>query len=212
MNSHLPKIWNTTFPDTTTARKISFHLRDNGVNNRSDASTAFLYPDGKPLLPGFVPEYIFFYLKDLSEEYRAKTPDWFMIRGGLLVISEKFRNFLAGFDLGANEFFEVALYEFDQKTRRSGRWFIFHICETKDTLVAEQSTGLEQIGTAVGFWQPRFSADVLAARASTAQGADLWIDLHISGRIFLSDRLTTALKLAGIHADGLTLRPCVAVA
>jgi hypothetical protein len=211
MNADLPKIWNTTFPTTTTPRKISFQLLDNGVQNRADASTQFLYPDGKPLLPGFVPERIFFGLRDLNEEYRAKTPDWFKIMGGLDVISEKFRNCLAEYDLGANEFFEVPLYEFDQKTRRSGRWFIFHICETKDTLVAEQSTGLEQDGIAGGFWRSRVGEDVLAARASSAQGADLWIDLHLGGRIFLSDRLKTALKPAGIRADGLTVRPCVVV-
>lgn len=122
MNDDLPKIWNTTFPDETSSyRNIDFCLTDNGVQNRSDASTKFLYPDGEPLLPGFVPEYIFFGLRDLSEEYRAKTPDWFKIMGGIHVISEKFRNFLAEYDLGATQFFEVPLYEFDQKSRRPGR-------------------------------------------------------------------------------------------
>lgn len=212
MSADLPKIWNTTFPMTTTLRKINFHLLDNGVQNRSDASSKFLYPDGKLLLPGFVPEYIFFGLRDLSEEYRAKTPDWFKIMGGVHVISEKFRNFLSDFDLGANEIFELPLYEFDQKTRRSGRWFVFHIRETKDTLVAELSTGLEQRGMAAGFWRSRTGDDVLAARASAAIGADLWFDLHMAGRIFLSDRLKISLKPAGIRADGLTLRPCIVVA
>jgi hypothetical protein len=212
MASELPKIWNTTFPEeTSNSRSIDFHLPEGGVQSEAELSRAFLYPDGKPLSPRLVPDYIYFSLKDLSESYRANTPDWFRIAGGLDVISERFRDLLAEFDLGTTEFFEVPLYEFDQTGRRPGRWFIFHICETKDTLVAEQSTGLKQRGMTAGLWRSHVGEDVLAARASAASGADLWIDLHMLGRIFLSDRLRTALKSAGIKVLKMPLRPCIVV-
>ncbi len=168
---------------------------------------------GNPLAANLVPEYIFFDLRDLSKDYRAKTPDWVMISGGIHVISEKFRDLLASFDLGANEVFEVPLYEFDQKTLRPGRWFIFHLCETKDTLVPEQSDGLEQRGGIVGNFRSALAQkDVLAVKASAAEGADIWLDLHILGRIFLSDRLKSALKPAGIRVLKMPIRPCVVVA
>jgi hypothetical protein len=212
MNAELPKIWNTTFPDETgNGRNIDFHLPDNRLEHRVALGTAAKYPDGKPLSPGLVPDYIFFSLKDLREDYRAKTPDWFRVMGGVHVVSEKFRNFLTGFDLGATQFFEVPLYEFDQKTRRPGRWFVFNIRETKDTLVAEQSTGLKQRGMTVGLWRSHVGEDVLAVRASAAKGVDLWIDLHMLGRIFLSDRLKSSLKGAGIKVLKMPLRPCIVI-
>jgi hypothetical protein len=213
MTADLPKIWNTTFPsEMSNVRKIDFHLPDNDLQKRVALSNSALYPDGNPLTADLVPDYMFFIKSDLTEAYRSGSPDWFRIGGGLHVVSAKFRNFLSGFGLGSSQFFEVPLYEFDQKTLRPGRWFIFHICETKETLVAAQSTGLELRGTSEGLWRSHIEEDVLAARASSAEGADLWIDLQILGRIFLSDRLKSALRPAGIRASGLTLRPCIVVA
>lgn len=214
MTTALPKIWNTTYTDhTINFRNIAFHLAENDVQTRASAGRDFLWPTGKPLPPNLIPEYIYFNLKDLAKDYRAKTPDWVMISGGIHVISEKFRDFLAGFDLGANEIFEVPLYEFDQKTQRPGRWFIFHLCETKDTLVPERSEGLELRGIVAKQWGSRLAQqDVLAVRASSADGADIWLDLNIGGRIFLSDRLKSALKPAGIRVLKMPIRPCITVA
>ncbi len=214
MNTALPKIWNTTFTDhTINVRKMDFHLAENGVQTRVLLGREFKWPTGKSLPANLIPEYIFFYLKDLAKDYRAKTPDWVMIKDGIHVISEKFRDFLAGFDLGANEIFDVPLYEFDQKTPCPGRWFIFHLCETKDTLVPEHSEGLKQSGLTPGFWMSKLAQnDVLAVKASSAEGADIWLDLHMDGRIFLSDRLKSALKPAGIRVLKMPIRPCVVVA
>ena len=214
MTTALPKIWNTTFTDhTINVRNMNYRLAINDVPTRANASTAFLYPDGKKLPQNLIPEYIFSDLRDLSKEYRAKTPDSVMITGGIQVISEKFRDLLASFDLGANEVFEVPLYEFDQKTLRPGRWFIFHLCETKDTLVPEQSEGLKQSGLTPGFWMSKLAQnDVLAVKASSAEGADIWLDLRMDGRIFLSDRLKSALKPAGIRVLKMPIRPCITVA
>ncbi len=184
MNAELPKIWNTTFPsETSNTRKIDFHLPDSDPKNGLVLSRSANYPDGNPLTADFVPHYIFFTKYDLTEAYRCSSPDWFRIAGGVHVVSGKLRDFLSGFDLGSNQFFEVTLYEFDQKNLRSGRWSIFDVCETKDTLVVEESNGYEQLGSTGGMWGSRVGEDVLAARAVAAEGADLWIDVHILGRI-----------------------------
>ena len=212
MTNSLSKIWNTTFTDHSNGRKIDFHLPNNTVGCRAELSRAFHDPTGKPLRSDLVPDYIFFSLRDISSSYRDKTPDWVQISGGIFVISERFRDFLSGFDLGTSQIFEVPLFENDQKTRRPGRWFILHICETKDTLVADQSLGLERDGIAEGFWRSKYAQqDVLAVRVSSAEGADLWIDIHMAGRIFMSDRLKSAIKPAGIRVRFMPLRPCIVV-
>ncbi|MCU0854041.1 MAG: hypothetical protein MUF63_03805, partial [Rhodobacteraceae bacterium] len=122
MKAGLPNIWTSAFTDhSESIKSVDFHLPDNSLDRQVALRQAAKWPDGKPLTPELVPDYIFFELYDLSEKYRSSLPDWFTIIGGVHVVSEKFRDFLAGFDLGANQFFEVPLYEFDQKTRRPGR-------------------------------------------------------------------------------------------
>jgi hypothetical protein len=213
MTDALPKIWNTTFTDhTINLRYIDFHIVDSTVKREAACSRAFLYPDGIPLPPDLVPDYIFFGYRDLKDDYKAKTPDLAMIMGGLLLISEKFRDLLSGFDMGTTLIHEVPLYENDQKTRRPGRWFILHITANKKTVIPELSENVKQIGETGHWYSPVAQLDVLTVHAAAAKGADLWIDPHYGGRIFLSDRLKSALKPAGIRVLKLPLRPCTVIA
>lgn len=209
----LPKIWNTTFTDhTINLRYINYRIPNETLNRRVEGSRGFKYPDGKPLPADLVPEYLFFAYQDSKEDYKAKLPDLMMITNGLLVISEKLRDLLSGFDMGTSLIHEVPLYENDQKTRRPGRWFILHITANKKTVIPELSENVEEINRS-GHWRSRIAQeDVLAVHADTAQGADLWIDAHYRGRIFLSDRLKSALKPAGIRVLKLPLRPCTVIA
>jgi hypothetical protein len=66
MNTDLPRIWAIPvlkmWANGPFVRKIDFHLRDNSVANQAAASQKFLYPDGQPLPPELVPDYIFFRL------------------------------------------------------------------------------------------------------------------------------------------------------
>lgn len=221
MTDALPKIWNTTFTDhTINIRRINYRIPNETLDRRVEGSRGFLYPDGKPLPPDLVPEYLFFAYpddvfakyKDPTKDYKAKTPDLVMITNGLLVISEKFRDLLSGFDMGTTLIHEVPLYENDQKTRRPGRWFILHITANKKTVIPELSENVEETVKGSGKWKAARENDVLAVRASAADGADLWIDAHFRGRIFLSDRLKSALKPAGIRVLKLPLRPCTVIA
>lgn len=213
MTDALPKIWNTTFTDhTINVRYIDFHILDSTVKREAATSRAFLYPDGVPLPADLVPDYIFFKYRDLRDDYKSKTPDLVMISGGLLVISEKFRDLLAGFDIGTTLVHEGPLYEHDQKTRRPGRWFILHITANKKTVIPEMSEGVKPDLGAGLTWSSRMAQeDVLAVRADTAQGADLWIDPCFYGRIFLTDRLKSALKPAGIRVLKMPMRPCTVI-
>ena len=212
MTDALPKIWNTTFTDhTINLRYIDFHLSDSTIDRRADCSTAFLYPDGKPLPPDLVPDYVSFGYHDLKEDYKNKTPDFAMITGGVLLISEKFRDLLAGFDIGTTLIHEVPLYEFDQKTRRPGRWFILHITANKKTVIPEKSENVKP-DLSGRTWSSRIAQeDVLAVHADAAHGADLWIDPLFYGRIFLTERLKSALKPAGIRVLKIPMRPCTMI-
>lgn len=214
MTDSPPKIWNTTFTDhTINIRNINYYIRDNTLQRRIAGSEGFLYPDGKPLSGDLVPEYIFFDAKDIKDDYKAKTPDLVMITNGLLVISEKFRDLLAGFDIGTTLIHEVPLYEFDQKTRRPERWFILHITANKKTVIPEMSENVERVAPGSAKWTSRIAQeDVLAVRADAALGADLWIDSDYQGRIFLTDRLKSALKPAGIRVLRMPMRPCTVIA
>jgi hypothetical protein len=213
MNDVLPKIWNTTFTDhTANLRYINYRIPNETLQRRIEGSEGFLYPNGKPLPADLVPEYLFFTYRDSDEKYKANTPDLFKITNGLVVISEKFRDLLAGFDLGTSLIHEVPLYEHDQRTLRPGRWFILHITANKKTVIPELSENVKQIGT-TGHWGTRVAQeDILTVRADSGHGADLWIDPHYGGRIFLSDRLKSALKPAGIRVRKLPLRSCTVIA
>lgn len=213
MTDALPKIWNTTFTDhTINIRNINYYIRDNTLQRRIAGSEGFLYPDGKPLSADLVPEYIFFDAKDIKDDYKAKTPDLVMIANGLLVISEKFRDLLAGFDMGTTLIHDVPLYEFDQKTQRPGRWFILHITANKKTVIPEMSENVKP-DLSGRTWSSRIAQeDVLAVHADAAHGADLWIDPLFYGRIFLTDRLKSALIPAGIRVLKMPMRPCTIIA
>jgi hypothetical protein len=154
----------------------------------------------------------FFGYRDLKDDYKNKTPDMVRIIVGLLVISEKFRDLLAGFDMGTSLIHEVPLYENDEKTPRPGRWFILHITANKKTVIPEKSENVKQ-SLSGRSWSSRVAQeDILAVRAEAAIGADLWIDACYRSRIFLSDRLKLALKPAGIRVRQTPLRPCIVVA
>jgi hypothetical protein len=213
MTDALPKIWNTTFTDhTINLRYIDYMIPNSTLDRRVEGSRGFKYPDGKSLPTDLVPDYIFFKYPDSKEDYKAKLPDLMMIINGILVISEKFRDLLAGFDTGISLIHEVPLHEHDQKTRRPGRWFILHITANKKTVIPEMSENVEQIGKS-GHWRSRIAQeDNLVVRADAGQGADLWIDASFRGRVFLSDRLKSALKPAGIRVLKMPMRPCTVIA
>jgi hypothetical protein len=214
MTDALPKIWNTTFTDhTINHRHINYRIPNETLQRRIEGSEGFLYPNGKPLPADLVPEYLFFTYRDSDEKYKANSPDLMMITNGLVVISEKFRDLLAGFDMGTSLIHEVPLYEHDQKTLRPGRWFILHITANKKTVIPEKSENVERVAPGSAKWASRVAQDdVLAVRADAALGADLWIDADYQGRIFLSDRLKSALKPAGIRVLKMPMRRCTVIA
>ena len=209
MPDTLPTIWSTDIGSPMNMQNIDYH--HTGSWRRVDVSGTLR--DGRaPMPPEEVPDYIYFDLRDLRKSQKDNLPDLFKITGGIPVVSERFRELLMTHELGATEFHEVSLLEYDQKTRRLGRWFFLSIIESKPTLIPEKSEGIRETA-AKGVFAPVSGVnDVLAVRAESAAGADLWQDRAILFRIFLSDRLKRAIKEAGIKVRRMPMRKCVVVA
>jgi hypothetical protein len=218
MADGFPTIWSTDIGDPMNMRNIDFHCPENPLQSieplhviRHRISTDLR--DGlRPVPPEEVPDYIYFDLRDVRKSEKANLPDLFKITGGIPVVSERFRELLMAHDLGATEFHEVPLFEYDQTTRRPGRWFLLSIIESKPTLIPEKSEGIRETAGKGVFAPVSGVNDVLAVHAESAAGADLWQDRAILFRIFLSDRLKRAINDAGIKVRRMPMRKCVVVA
>ena len=206
MPDPLPKIWNMPSSlSTKNVRYIDFHLSRPKIDYIQELERF------DPVSRDQAPDFIFFKLRNISSAYKANSPDLMTITDGLLIVSQKFRDLLLRFDLGATQLFEVPLYEYDQKTRRPGTWYILHIAVKKHTVIPEKSENVRE-KPVKGFWGPTgYAEDVLAVHASSAVGEDLWADPHFSGRLFLSDRLKTAIKSEGLRFIHVPMRPCIVV-
>ncbi len=206
MTESLLKIWNTPFGlDPENGRSINFHIDRKRLDYvREYQRLEFVSRDQAPA-------YLFFSLYDLKTSYKEKLPDLMVITSGLLIVSEKMRDILVQFDLGATQLFEVPLYEYDQKTQRPGKWYILHIAVTKNTVIPEKSENVFE-KPIKGYWGPTpYGNDVLAVHANSAVGEDLWGDPHFSNRLFLTDRLKLALTTSGLRIIKVPMRPCVVI-
>ncbi len=208
MAEALPKVWNTRFPsDSRASVGVDYRLMDNDLSNRVLVSNAFNYPDGKPLRSTLVPEFIF--AKVPGDPLKARN--WVRICDGLYVISQSFRNVLVNFDLGTTQIIEVPLVD-RQGVRQPGHWYLFHISALKSCLVPEQSRGIKQNEFVDVDWEPSWSIEeLLAVNPASSEGVDLWIDPHMSRRIFLSDRLKSAITDAGVRSRGMAMHRCFVV-
>ena len=129
-----------------------------------------------------------------------------MITDGLAIISERFADLLKDFNLGATQLFEIPLFEFDQETQRSGKYFLLNVAETKPCFLPEQTAHVKAgAGTGLGFWRLRGFPEATVL-PSAAEGADMWADPTLRQVIFMSDRLVKAIKAAKISP--VPLKPC----
>lgn len=206
MHDSLPKIWNTPSTlDSRNMRNIDFHI------NRPVIEYIRERDRYDPVTRDKAPDYLFFSLRGLKAAYKSNLPDLMMITDRLLIVSQKFHDLLLRFNLGATSMFEVPLYEYDQKTLRPGAWYVLHIAAKKPTVIPERSENVRE-KPREGFWGPSgYDDDVLAVHASSAVGEDLWTDPNYSGRLFLSDRLKSAIQTEGLRLIRVPMRPCITV-
>ena len=171
------------------------------------------YEDAQDIPVSEYPEYIYFTYYDLPKKKKENLPDIFRGAMALIFVSEEMRKLLTQFELGRTRFHEVPLLEYDQKTPYPGRRrFLMHILENRKTFLPDLSTGLRAVGTSGKVWQaiPE-GKNQLAVDPIPANDLDLWLDRSILSRVFVSDRLKSAIKGSGLKARWIEFRPCKVV-
>lgn len=107
------------------------------------------------------------------------------------------------FDLGGSNFYPVKMRRLDKGQIYAQDFSILNIAVAKQTLVPEQSGGVEEDSFVPGdFIVHRYANDdEIAVCASCLNGTDIWIDPTIFNRcFFVSDRLKAALVAADFAA------------
>ncbi|MEO1492602.1 MAG: DUF1629 domain-containing protein [Pseudomonadota bacterium] len=116
-------------------------------------------------------------------------------------VSEPFRDFLLGFDIGGTRFVPIDIYQSDGVTKRAETYFILNIVSQKECLVPEETHTSFAIKIKDGLWRATHRREdfQLTVRSSSREGADLWIDPRLRGDLFFSDRLHAALKATDLR-------------
>lgn len=210
VNRSLPKIWNSDFfIKSENMLSIDYTIdrpRIEYINER----VRF-----EPVDRSQVPDSIFYKHKHWEQKFRKGLPDIFMIIDGIVIISQKFHDVLARFDLGKTRMFEVPLYDSTRTERLPDRFYILHIAETKQAVDIEASTDVIPYE---GRTRLRIHKNSLASpggiavRASVAaEGADLWVNpgIHSTQLLYFSDPLRKAIKAARIKAHAMSMRECL---
>ena len=144
--------------------------------------------------------------------------DAFRIGGGVTIISPKLRDVLVQFDLGATRLAKVSWINWDGTPSPRPPHYIFHVAETKPTLIPDQSENIKQVAKAGATpkpdapWRPTDYPDKLAVMASSATGVDMWRDPNLRDRVFFTDRLRQAIVAADLSAKDFTLREARVIA
>ena len=200
-----PKVWDTNFiSHSQNSTRIDYQSTWDKMDYLND------YEMQIPTPRNHAPDFLHFNVYDLPERKKAALPDMFKVINGLIVVSQRFCDLLQDFDLGKTRLFEVPLYEYNQKDRRPGTYYILHIGEQKTSFLPDESTGLESLGSGETLvWMSDVDEDKLALSKDAAlTGVDLWMEAKMRSRIFFSDRLKMAIKDHKITASSLKMRPC----
>lgn len=202
-----PKIWVSRF--MTYLDPVLFRWRAFSGDNMKYINAA--KRDWALVAQEDAPEKAFF---DEHRKIPDKVRDAFLL-GGSLAISRELRDVLLQFDIGQTQLFEVPICA-DENGTPSGlpNCFMMNVHAPKDTFIIEHS---KWIGLPISpfrkepspgaKYRPQSSSEILAVKASAAQGADLWHDPEFHDRFFLSDRLKQAIDAANLKTTALDLYP-----
>lgn len=135
----------------------------------------------------------------------SRVKDLFWVRG-FLAVKGKLAGVLKDFDLGGGELVEFPIFEMDKTTQLSGPFYFVNFGSQKDCFLPVESRNVKA-GAAnpeTGFrrWRASEPQDGdIAVSASAFDGADLWIDPKLDGKIFMSGALHDAIEAAKLKID-----------
>lgn len=161
------------------------------------------YARGVPIPPDEVPAMAW-------EEYAAvpvrNLTDFFVIQR-YFIVSQRFVDTVAPFDLGGSTFHPIALYRHDRKRRMDGEYFFFNWDSRRRCFIPDETAvGRETKGGAKRRDVPEHveaqwtlcthGNNELAVSADALTGPDFWVDPSLNRSFFLSGPLEAALREA----------------
>ena len=147
-----------------------------------------------------------------NEKAFAKIRDFAWV-SGFLTVKEKVADVLRQFDLGGGELVPVPLFKADRVTPWPEPFYYINYGGPKDTSVPDESPDAKlhierQPPKKSTYHVPfGFSDDGVALSTAALNGADIWMERHVYGKLFLSGALVDALHAAQIDVD-LRLAKC----
>jgi hypothetical protein len=147
---------------------------------------------GEQLSREYFPEAV--YGTEHAPRFERMPP--FFRAGSALCVSTACRDVLQQFDLGRSAFYPIAIYQKDHKTLVPGEYFAINFANTKNALLPEQSTTIQQ--SRENYWTlPGWiTDDELAVTPAALEGPDWWLDERLYKTLFMSDRMAQAIKRA----------------
>lgn len=147
-----------------------------------------------------------------NEKAFARIRDFAWV-SGFLTVKEKVADVLQQFDLGGGELVPVPLYKADRVTPWPEPFYYINYGGPKDTFVPEQSPAARFFATdeenSIDFFEVPFGFkdDGVALNDAALISADIWMERHVYGKLFLNGALVDALHAAKIDVD-LRLKKC----
>lgn len=159
--------------------------------------------EGLPLTEKDMPDKVFCVMATKGD----KLPDVYVITGRLLLVSERFKNLLRDFELGATQFFPVNVLERDRETPvKSGPFYLMNYTEFREIAVREQIANARKVGRR--FSVADLKAEPIVVRPERLDPLDFALDSMVYNFAFFSDRLVKAIRAAKIRRLGFV--KCVA--
>jgi hypothetical protein len=132
---------------------------------------------------------------------------------GYMVITGELIDLFKGMDFGDGGLVPFPFYEADLQTPLEQQYYMLNIGARKDTFLPEESGDVRKfmldLDTGQQLWNVNEtkSDGVICLSNSALEGPDLWVEETVRKKIFMSDRLGTALSNTQ-HAAEWRLMPC----
>jgi hypothetical protein len=132
---------------------------------------------------------------------------------GYFVITGELVDVFKDMDFGEGGLVELPFYEADLVTPLAQKFFMINVGARKDAFLPEASENKRSLWideeTGRDFWKVNGtkSDGIVSLSAAALNGPDLWVDVSVNSKLFMSDRLGTALSKTR-HAEQWDLLPC----
>ena len=137
------------------------------------------------------------------DETRFKKMKSIFWAAGFLAIKQDLADIFSQFDMGAGGLVPFPIYQADETTLYPGEYFFLHFGNQKDTFVSEQSQKVfpsyfdKERNLQPWKVYPETDGDVVVTSAAE-DGPDIWIEVSVPKKLFMSDGLAMALREAKI--------------